>query len=155
MNEIGLAREETLRVLQLVRQGMPVADALGQRSASQVLTSADRALMTQMAYGVLRHRRYLDAWVEPYVRGPLEDDVRDILRMALFQLHFLDRVPQYAIVNSAVEQVKRVNPRAAGLMNALLHRCIEHPPAENLPPAVEFSHPDWLVERWQQRFGGR
>ncbi|WP_053958612.1 16S rRNA (cytosine(967)-C(5))-methyltransferase RsmB [Sulfobacillus thermosulfidooxidans] len=148
----GPARIEALNVLTLIRGGEPVAEALAQRTRLGQLSPADRSLMTQIVYGVLRNQRYLDAWLAPFLRGELEPVVRDILRMALFQMGFLDRVPAYAIVDAAVEQTKAVSPRATGMVNAILRRAPTKKP-KNLPLAVEFSHPDWLVHRWQNRFG--
>ncbi len=152
MTGAGPARIEALHALLLVRGGETVAEALAKRTQLGQLSSADRSLMTQIVYGVLRNQRYLDAWMAPFVRGELEPVVREILRMGLFQLGFLDRVPAYAIVDAAVEQTKNVSPRATGMVNAILRRA-PHKKPQNLPLAVEFSHPDWLVQRWQDRFG--
>ena len=148
----GPARIEALNVLTLIRGGEAAGEALAQRTRLGQLLPADRALMTQIVYGVLRNQRYLDAWLAPFLRGELEPLVRDILRMALFQMGFLDRVPTYALVDAAVEQTKHVSPRATGMVNAILRRATTRKP-KKLPLAVEFSHPDWLVNRWQKRFG--
>lgn len=153
MGTIGKAREEALRVLQKVRVGALVADALKEATRHD-MTPADRALMAQIVYGVLRHRRYLDAWIRPFQRQALEPDVMDILRMAFFQLGFLDRVPAYAVVNGAVELTHRTQPRAANTVNAILRRGQTQKPL-HLPLAERFSHPDWLVERWIRRYGER
>ncbi len=152
MTGAGPSRSEALKVLERVRQGAGVGDALAQRTAENPLSAADRALMTQIVHGVLRNQRYLDAWLEPFLRGELEPQVRDILRIALFQIGFLDRVPAYAVVNAAVEQTKSAAPRATGMVNAILRRAPAQKPA-NMTPGVEFSHPDWLVSRWEARFG--
>lgn len=152
MTGAGPARIEALNALMLIRGGGTVGEVLAKRTQIGRLSPADRSLMTQIVYGVLRNQRYLDAWLAPFVRGELEPVVRDILRMGLFQLGFLDRVPPYAIVDAAVEQTKNVSPRATGMVNAILRRAPNKRP-QNLPLAVEFSHPDWLVERWQKRFG--
>jgi 16S rRNA (cytosine967-C5)-methyltransferase len=132
-----------------VRRGAALGDAL--RSADR-LTRHDRALVAQLVYGVLRHQRLLDAWFEPRVHGRLDADTRDILRLAAFQLAFLDRVPAYAVVDAAVEQAKRERPRAAKLVNAVL-RHLDAPPRDAATLGVRYSHPDWLVERWQRRYG--
>ncbi|MCL5014454.1 MAG: 16S rRNA (cytosine(967)-C(5))-methyltransferase RsmB [Firmicutes bacterium] len=152
MTGAGPARIEALNALMLIRGGEPVGEALAERTRRGQLSPADRSLMTQIVYGVLRNQRYLDAWLEPFVRGELEPVVRDILRMGLFQMGFLDRVPAYAVVDAAVEQTKNVSPRATGMVNAILRRAPSKRP-ENLSLAVEYSHPDWLVQRWQKRFG--
>ena len=151
LTSVGIAREEALKALARVRRGAPVSDAI---QAGRRVSPQDRALMTQLVYGVLRHQRYLDAWMKPYLRTPLDPDVANILRLAFFQLGFLDRVPAYAVVNAAVEQTKAHQPRAANLVNAILRRGAAHPP-EGLSLGEQYSHPDWLVERWRKRYGVR
>ncbi len=151
MNVIGPARQGALVALGEVRKGLTVSDAL--RSA-KMLSGPDRALETQLVYGALRHRRYLDVWIARYRPGWLDGVVRDILRLAFFQLGFLDRVPDYAVVNAAVEQAKQVNPGAALLVNAVLRRGQHHPPRpDSLTLGERYSHPDWLVEKWRHRYG--
>ncbi|MDA8194524.1 MAG: 16S rRNA (cytosine(967)-C(5))-methyltransferase RsmB [Thermaerobacter sp.] len=154
MNHVAKARQLALDALTRARQGLQVSDAIRTALRGQNVTPADRALMTQLVYGALRHRRFLDAWIRPWQRGPLDPEVQDILRMAFFQIGFLDRVPTYAAVNEAVEQTKTARPRAAATVNAILRRGIGHRP-DGLPLAVRYSHPDWLVARWERRFGRR
>ncbi len=151
MIRIGPAREEALRALQRTQRGLAVSDAI---QSGRTLEGPDRALMAQIVYGVLRNRRYLDAWVRPWLRGPLDPVVADILRIGLFQLEFLDRVPPYAAVNAAVEQTKVHKPRAANMVNALLRRALRERP-QNLTVGERYSHPDWLVDRWRSRYGER
>ena len=148
-NDIGSARQEALAALERVRRGSAVSDAM---VPSASLLANDRALMTQLVYGVLRHQRYLDAWIRPFQRGPLDPVIRDILRLAFFQLGFLDRVPAYAVVNAAVEQAKARKPQAARLVNAVLRRGQHHEP-QGLSLGEQYSHPDWLVQRWAERYG--
>ncbi len=153
VNGVGSARDEALAALRRVRRGVPVNEAI---RAGKPLARADRALMTQLVYGVLRHYRYLDAWIRPWQRGSLEPEVVDILRLAFFQLGFLDRVPAYAVVNAAVNQAKAHNPKVGNLVNAILRRGLEHPPRpETLSLAERYSHPDWIVRRWKERYGLR
>ncbi len=149
LNSVGMARDEALSALERVRHGDQVSEAI-QRGAT--LMDRDRALMTTLVYGVLRHQRYLDAWMKPYLKGPLDPLVRDILRMALFQLQFLDRVPDYAAVNAAVEQTRARAPRAAAMVNAILRRGQAAGPG-SLSLGEQYSHPEWLVTRWQERYG--
>lgn len=145
---IGQAREEALRALGRVWRGMPISEAMGQ---ARPLSRADRSLLTQLVYGVVRHRRYLDAWIRQYHPEPLDQDLQDILRLAFFQIGFLDRIPAYAAVSAAVEQARLRNPRAKNLVNAVLRRGQDHPP-QGLALGERFSHPDWLVQRWQERY---
>lgn len=120
------------------------------------MSPQDRALTTQLVYGVMRQQRYLDAWIDRFAQGKLESVVRDILRMSFFQLQFLDRIPDYAAVNAAVEETKRTSPKAARLVNAVLRRGMgQAPNPQSLSLGERYSHPDWLVERWASRYGER
>lgn len=152
MSGVGVSREEALKVLRRVRVGQPVAESLAESHRAHPLDPKDRALLTQLVYGVLRHRRLLDGIIRNFAKNPLEPDVADILRMGFFQLRFLDRIPSYAVVNAAVEQTKVVQPKATRLVNAVLRRGQLYDP-HNLSMAEQYSHPDWLVERWGRRFG--
>lgn len=143
------ARQVALDTIALVESGAPINEAL---SRVKGLSSADRALVTQLVYGVERQRRFLDAWIGQLRQGPVEPKIRNILRLALFQLHFLDRIPDYAIFHEAVEAAKRVNPRAAPMVNAVLRRAQRQPPTA-LSTGEAYSHPDWLVDRWRSRYG--
>lgn len=126
-----------------------MADALA--AVTGELSREDRRLAAQLAYGVLRHRRLLDWWIRRHARGPLAPAVMDILRLAYVQAAFLDRIPEYAIVSAAVEQAKRVEPRAAGLVNAVLRRGLSDRPEPD-DPAVRYSVPDWIAARWRRRW---
>ena len=130
----------------------------------------DSALATELTLGVLRWQRLLDFLLSRYTKSALaslDAEVLLTLRLALYQLRFLSRVPASAAVNDSVELVKRARKSsAAGLVNAVLRRAARDPqlraapeslvPA-NLPPAerlaIALSHPTWLVERWLARFG--
>jgi 16S rRNA (cytosine967-C5)-methyltransferase len=147
----GPARRAALDALLAVDRGVKVADALDQEAARHRLERDDRRLMTQLVYGVLRHRRLLDWWIDPWLRRPVDPVVRDILRLAFYQAAFLERVPRYAVVSSAVELAKRRRPEAQGLVNAVLRRGLDHRP-DPADPAVRHSFPDWLVERWRTRW---
>ena len=90
------------------------------------ISAADRALATELVYGVLRRRRQLDHVLSERMRQPLERvnvEVLDILRLATYQLLLLDRVPAYAAVDEAVSAVRRLRgKRVAGFANAVLRR---------------------------------
>ena len=134
-----------------VEKGRPVAEALA--AVERGLSSEDRRLATQIVYGVLRHRRFLDAFMSDRISRPPKPAVKMVIRIGLEQLWFMDRVPDYAVVSSAVEQARSVDARAAGLVNAILRTAIRTP-FEPREPGVRYSLPDWILERWQARFPG-
>ena len=131
--------------------------------AESGLERADRALCQNLVYGVVRWRRTLD-WLiaRKATRPPTKPALAAVLRLGLYQMFWLDRVPDHAAVNDAVELAKEMGARnQAGFVNATLRSCgRERAEIEKLlaglkteQPALGFSHPDWLCERWQARWG--
>jgi len=121
-----------------------------QRVAS--LSRRDRALLTTLVYGATRWRRELD-WLIDRCAERVHPEIRQHLRLALFQIRHLDKIPRHAAVNEAVELAKGVSRKSAGFVNAVLRKAADL----ELPDAigVRTSHPDWLIERWRSRYGGR
>ncbi len=124
----------------------------------------DRALARELIFGVLRWRRGLDYALDTYSRRPihkLDLPVRTALRLGLYQLRFLDRVPASAAVHESVSlAAAHARPGAAGLVNAVLRAYLraDHPwphrgGDRNLYLRAGLSHPDWLVERYQRQLG--
>jgi 16S rRNA (cytosine967-C5)-methyltransferase len=155
-------RETALDILRAVRTGQPFNRALDTTMTS--LAEADRRLAHEIAAGVLRERTGLDRRIRTALAKPkkrLPDDVRDVLRIGVYQLSHLDRVPSYAAVQSTVDLAKTACGRKfAPLVNAVLRRVSETP--EEAPPgasgapaelADRYSHPEWLVERWLEHHG--
>src|SRR5262249_35757993 len=110
---------------------------------------------SQIVFGVLRFRAQIDFLIEHFAgrRRPLDEEVRTALRMGIFQLRYLDRVPSHAAVAESVDLVKRARKSsAAGFANAGLRRvnreAVSWPNRE-----VELSCPEWLLARWDQHFG--
>jgi 16S rRNA (cytosine967-C5)-methyltransferase len=128
----------------------------------------DAALATELTMGVLRWRGLLDFLLERQLKKPvarLDLAVALALRIGLYQLRFLERIPARAAVNESVDLVKHARKAsAASLVNAVLRKLaaeVDAPAARFLPadlPAAErlgilHSHPRWMVERWLARFG--
>jgi 16S rRNA (cytosine967-C5)-methyltransferase len=113
------------------------------------LSRRDRALLTTLVYGVTRWRRELD-WLIDRCAERVHPEIRQHLRVALFQIRHLDKIPRHAAVNEAVELAKGVSRKSAGFVNAVLRKAADLP----LPDAlgVRTSHPDWLIDRWRKRF---
>lgn len=124
----------------------------------------DAALLTRLAYGVETWRARLDWTAAGFARRRIESfepAVRCAVRLGLFQLFFLDRVPTHAAVDTSVELAKRSSPAGAKLVNALLRRAARE--GERALPeatddltqhlAVRWSHPEWLVRRWLDERG--
>jgi len=134
------------------------------REASQVfgLDRRDRALALELAYGVIRNLTHLDYILSFYIKtGPqgLSEPLRDVLRLAVYQIKYLDKVPERAAVNEAVEQAKLLGgPKAGGFANGILRTLLREPgrvtyPAGEAGLSIVNSYPSWLVARWVARLG--
>lgn len=148
--------------MQAVEGGSFADVELARRLAASAMDDRDRALSTQLVYGTLVWQGLADHVLRGLERPPskLELPLRTLLRMALFQLLKLDRIPEFAVVDTTVELSKSYKAgRAAGLINALLRGFLRAEKKIRLPRdpaarlAVSGSHPRWLVERWIERFG--
>lgn len=126
----------------------------------------DRALTTELVYGVLRWQGRLDWHIDQLSRikpRKIDPAIRIALRLALYQILFLDRIPPHAAVNETVDLVKSNQPRhLAGFVNALLREAIRRdgnwdwPPSEADPAeyiAVTTSHPKWFVRAFLREMG--
>jgi 16S rRNA (cytosine967-C5)-methyltransferase len=141
----------------------PLLDAV--LSSGRPVSDADRRLLTYLVYGALRMRGFLDFLIDRFYRGKpdaLQSGLRNILRVALFQARFAEKIPVYAAVDEAVNTTRRIFPGREKLVNAILRNALrglqdvtfpglEADPAAHI--AVVHSHPRWLVERWIGRFG--
>jgi 16S rRNA (cytosine967-C5)-methyltransferase len=129
------------------------------------LSREDRALAQEIVLGVIRWQRALDYFVERYSGRSIERldlPVLIALRIGLYQLRFLDRIPRSAAVNESVNLVKRARASsAAGLVNAVLRKAATHlreeagkDTADPLERAsIALSHPQWMLERWEEMLG--
>ncbi len=119
------------------------------------LDTRDAGLASQIVFGVLRYRAQLDFLIVHYAgRQPkLDAEVRTCLRMGIFQLRYLERIPPHAAVADSVELVKRARKKsAAGLVNAVLRK-VDREPVVWPSREVELSCPEWLLARWERHFG--
>jgi len=165
---ISPARKIAYEVLRRVEaEGAYASDLLHAELGARV-KAEDAGLATELVMGVLRWRRLLDFLLERQLKKPvarLDLQVALALRIGLYQLRFLERIPARAAVNESVELVKSARKTsAATLVNAVLRRAANdaRTPAEKLVPqatlaaerlGILHSHPTWMVERWLARLG--
>jgi 16S rRNA (cytosine967-C5)-methyltransferase len=148
---ISPARLAAFDVLRRVEQGGYASDLLVRRSAA--LSSRDAGLASELVFGCLRYQAQLDYLIGRLAHGRLETEVRIALRMGVYQLRQLDRVPAHAAISESVELVKRARKRsAAGLVNAVLRK-IDRGAVAWPDRATELSMPGWLLDRWDCQFG--
>lgn len=162
MPPLDKPREKALEILRKVEDGA-FADLL-MDEARKAFDRRDCAFILELVYGTLRNRSMLDWSLDRFSAKPVETTdawTRNILRLAAYQMLYLDRVPVSAAVNTATALAK-VYGQKHGYVNGLLRNLdrkratIGHPepddPVTRL--AVLYSHPAWLVRRWVKRFGG-
>ena len=148
------ARETALSVLIACRkEGAWSNGILKEYIARDRLDSRDAALAARVCYGVLQNRLLLDFYLKQLLTGKLRDlhpAVRDILHMGLYQLYFMDKIPESAAVNEAVELARKYckNQRfAPGLVNGVLRNAVRNKNSLKEPTALEdkYSHPKTLI----------
>jgi 16S rRNA (cytosine967-C5)-methyltransferase len=156
------ARIAAYDILLRVERERAYADELLHSALLDSLSPADRALCTEIVMGVLRWRARLDFAIEQLASRAAERldlEVLVILRIGFYQIGWLERVPARAAVNESVELVKRARKQSAvAFVNAVLRKAkpetLEVPPAhDDASLALQWSHPEWLVERWVREYG--
>jgi 16S rRNA (cytosine967-C5)-methyltransferase len=171
---ISRARTIAFDVLLRVAKQNAYADDVLRAELDGTVKTEDAGLATELALGVLRWQRLLDFVIDRYLKKPASTadvEVRIALRLGVYQLLFLDRVPAHAAVHESVELVKRARKRsAATFVNAILRKAAKEPfpgksPTDgvasllptDLPLAdrlgIQYSHPTWIVERWLRIYG--
>jgi 16S rRNA (cytosine967-C5)-methyltransferase len=163
---ISPARIAAFDILLRVEREDSYASELLHSSQYGNLSGADHGLATELVMGVIRWRSLLDKRIAEHSSqklARLDPEVLTALRLAAYQLLFLDRVPERAAVHESVELVKRAKKRSAvPFTNAVLRKfagiktvgndAITHAKTPSEIAGLS-AHPPWLVERWIQEFG--
>lgn len=151
-------------LLRLVNSDLHADDLIDQELSHNQLQGPDRGLFAELVFGVLRRQGTLDHYLKQLVQQPLERlelPVLLLLRLGLYQLRYLDRVPSHAAVHATVELTNLILPRAKGLINGVLRSHLRQQETLTLPdPALQsaawlaaaYSLPGWLAEQWLQQF---
>ena len=140
------------------RQGF-VEDLFEEEISRSKLKPEDRRLTQELTYGVVRWQSTLDYFIEKLTEGRKQlPPVRAVLRVGFYQLLMLDRVPDHAAVNESVNLTRELGfTNQTGFVNAIMRNCIrdrdpfkiEWEELKRQQPNIGWSHPKWLVERWQ------
>jgi 16S rRNA (cytosine967-C5)-methyltransferase len=164
---VSPARAAAFDILLRVERDSSYASELLHTPTYDRLTVVDHSLATEMVMGVLRWRSLLDSQIARSSAQPLsklDPEILTALRLAVYQLRWLNRIPARAAINESVELVKRARKRsAAPFVNAVLRKLAGSSPSHEVPPAIGprsvetiatmNAHPLWLVERWAQAYG--
>lgn len=166
-NQRYSVREVGVNILHRVRCRNVFADAeLEKALLKNAFNDLDRALLSELVHGTLRQRGYLDHLLENLYRGDFvkcADRLKSILELSLYQVEFLDKVPHYAAINEGVEIAKRSGGQPwARLVNGILRAHLrgsgngsksKRDLSTSKELAIEYSHPEWLIQRFLKRYG--
>ncbi|WP_233275757.1 16S rRNA (cytosine(967)-C(5))-methyltransferase RsmB [Salibacterium aidingense] len=158
-------REEALRMLERIeKEGAYSHLLLNHVLKEGTISDKDASLLTELVYGTIKRKNTLDYFIEPFVKkgtASLQSWVLQLLRLTVYQMEYLDRVPERAAVHEAVQIAKKKGHRGvSGLVNGVL-RSIQRegiPSIDSRLPyltslALETSHPEWLLQEWTAAYG--
>ena len=149
MAENNEARALALKVLGRIEKDSAFANlALRTALDNSELDERDKALVTELVYGVTRMRRSCDFLIDRFISKKLHPDVRTILRLGAYQLHWM-KIPDHAAVNDSVSLAPKW---AKGLCNAVLRKVAKET-VDWPTKAIEYSYPDWIVKRLDSDLG--
>jgi 16S rRNA (cytosine967-C5)-methyltransferase len=136
-------------------------------ASANELDTRERAQVREYVQNILRKRSYLDFLINEFSTvtvAEMKPGLKNILRLSIYDMLFMDSTPDYAAINEAVEIAKmKLGSKTGDLVNAIMRNLQRE--RENLPKpafkdrnklvATTFSHPEWMVARWRKRFGER
>jgi 16S rRNA (cytosine967-C5)-methyltransferase len=148
------ARIVAYEILWEVSLGGHSSDLLHQRTED--LSHRDAGLTGELVFGILRYQRQLDYLAAHFSgrdQNTLDFEVRLALRLGIYQLRYLDRIPRHAAINECVELVKKTEKHyTSGLVNAVLRK-VNRDPVKWPKREIALSMPEWLLASWDARFG--
>jgi 16S rRNA (cytosine967-C5)-methyltransferase len=160
------SRELAMDILVRVEQQMAYSNiALNQALQKTNLPRNEAGLVTELVYGTIQRLNTIDYWLNRFVSkgvNKLEPWVRSLLRLSLYQIQYLDRIPPHAAVNEAVTIAGRKGHKGiSGMVNAVLRNMLRQPEKLQMPTNVAavvrisltYSHPQWMVQRWIHQYG--
>ena len=161
------ARETALKIINAVHEQEAYANvALAKELRKGGLSDMDRRFVTELVYGTVKAGETLDWIIRKYINRPISKVspiIRDILRMGVYQLKYMDKVPDSAACNESVELAKRFgHAGVAKFVNGVMRTMVREPEKGAFPEgkgnatvqlALTEQHPEWLVRRWIKEFG--
>ncbi|MDQ0270288.1 16S rRNA (cytosine(967)-C(5))-methyltransferase RsmB [Cytobacillus purgationiresistens] len=157
-------RETVLELLEMIEKNQSYSNILLNHAINKnKINSKDIGLLTELTYGTLQRRMNLDYYLQPFLKNPkkIEGWVVHLLRLTLYQMIFLDKIPDHAALNEAVEIAKKRGHKGiSSMVNGVLRNVQRQgvPSLEDIKDPIErlsikTSHPLWLVKRWVEQFG--
>lgn len=124
------------------------------------LNEKDRALVTELVYGTIRRKKTLDMIISNYIKDIylMDERVLNILRMAIYQMHFLDKVPEFAACNEAVELAKQISVQDSKLVNGILRSYTKNPDDMDVKDKIDrlvyqYSYEPWFIRMIYKQYG--
>ncbi|GIN70519.1 ribosomal RNA small subunit methyltransferase B [Bacillus sp. J14TS2] len=155
-------REAALHILELIDKQQSYSNLLlNQVIQKENITGPNVGLLTELVYGTIQRKQTLDYYLQPFLRKQPDSWVLNLLRLSIYQMVYLDKIPDRAILFEAVEIAKKrghkgISSFANGILRQVQRQGVPSladivDPIEQL--SVETSHPLWLVQRWNKQFG--
>ncbi|ENJ9652469.1 16S rRNA (cytosine(967)-C(5))-methyltransferase RsmB [Clostridium botulinum] len=159
------AREVALDVLKAVLyEGAYSNIVLNKKLNKSNLKDNDKALITEIVYGTLKYKETLDIIIQSYLKNPIktmDKNIANILRITIYQIRYLDKIPSFAAVNEAVEMSKKISIKYSKLVNGVLRNYIRtyknkkfYDDRNNLEKfSFIYSCPKWLIKMFISQYG--
>lgn len=163
--QVNIRRLAVQALLQINRDGAYANIVLQQMLGDNKLSDVDRRFFTELVYGVVRRRNYLDAIIMALAKRPLRklsSIVVEILRLGLYQLIYMDKVPDSAAVNESVKMAKKMARGLDGFVNGVLRNFIRNRDSYSIDELAKndiermafiYNQPTWLLEHWLKTYG--
>lgn len=164
--QIKSARQEALMLLNQVLNEGKYSNKLIQSGIDQSnMPELDKRFIRNLVYGVIEHSLTLDYWLSQLSSvkiSKIEKKTLIVLKMALYQIAYMDKVPNSAAVDEAVKMTKKINFKSSGFVNGILRSFLRLDGQWPYPDpnkdttkylSIQYSHPEWLVDRWLKSFG--
>lgn len=158
----GNVRDAALSILMEIENEQAFSNLLLHKTIELYdLPVKDRALLTELTYGTLQQQMTLDYYLQPFIRGKVQPWVRQLLRLSVYQIVYLSKIPPHAVVNEAVKIAnKRGHKGISSMVNGILRSILREgvPSLDEIEDpivrlSIETSHPEWLIRRWVEQYG--
>ena len=111
----------------------------------------------KVVFGVLRHKSKIDYYISRYYQGNFKKlliKYKVILRVGVYQLFYMDSIPNYAAVNTTVDLCKKIDKNKTNLVNAIMRKISQNIDKKNILSDlhIEYSHPKWLIDKWAKQW---
>ena len=155
------SREVALNIInRVLEEGAYSNLVLSKELNDSDLNEKDRALVTELVYGTIRRKKTLDMIISNYIKdiSLMDERVLNILRMAIYQMHFLDKVPEFAACNEAVELAKQISVQDSKLVNGILRSYTKNPDDMDVKDKIDrlvyqYSYEPWFIRMVYKQYG--